>query len=361
MSGDAQVTFSGFWQDRAEWPLDWSGAVFFGRALDAIGRAMYPDEWSGNEFAADAPPDLPPALSVLVDSNRRGVASATAKALLRARDPAALEPVVEWARKRERKRQEELHKTVRERTERALRASGSVTGSGAAPRMLAGPNPLALREIYAQNQFARDPLWDIDLLRNGGPPGNAAYERAREIALAIAAATRPYQERARAVEERTAQACLADGLETYFLGTDGQLRYCDVGWWAADRAWRYQRAVTCKIDPLHPMSRPADRRERRGDSWLFVGRESLSALLPKITAPQAAWAPAKGVSLTHWARKNGPADEAARTRLKVAGNDKPTEADVSRELAAMWNLSAEARGVKATTGASVAELRRNRP
>ena len=46
---------SKFWQQRADWPRDHAGNVFLARAVDKIGRAMYPESWTCQEAALPEP------------------------------------------------------------------------------------------------------------------------------------------------------------------------------------------------------------------------------------------------------------------------------------------------------------------
>lgn len=49
-----------FWKNPASWPDDAYGFVFLARAIERIGKAVYTDQWTGNEPVA-RPPILPPS------------------------------------------------------------------------------------------------------------------------------------------------------------------------------------------------------------------------------------------------------------------------------------------------------------
>lgn len=55
-----------FWIDRHTWPNDPKDHVFFGRAIDELGRAIYGNAWTGNEYTVglrQLPPQLPEYLA----------------------------------------------------------------------------------------------------------------------------------------------------------------------------------------------------------------------------------------------------------------------------------------------------------
>jgi hypothetical protein len=54
-----------FWLHQAKWPKDALGMVFLGRALERVGAALFPREWTGNEPAVNASlTALPPVSSM---------------------------------------------------------------------------------------------------------------------------------------------------------------------------------------------------------------------------------------------------------------------------------------------------------
>lgn len=311
-----------FWRAEETWPLASPGYVFLGAALNRIGRALYPDGWSDGEFAAGAfvphaLPPWPPYGSPSADALRE------ARNTLTVRDPAYRRPQV---------------------------------GPLSAPPVVSNaPPPLSLASWRAGQALPpRDksptPTTPAPV---GDPPPSTGEAYAHAIALRQEWIAEAEASRARllAVERRVSEAALAGALQVVWRSTvDGKLYATQPEWWGLDN--RLPRFQTCRINWRTPAAAPTV-----ADPWLFVRADDLDALLSGLVAPQAAWLPQKGDTLTFWARRDGPAEAAARVRLKAAGRSHPLEAHICDELAAMWNLTADARGVRPTSKQSVTQLR----
>lgn len=83
-------------------------------------------------------------------------------------------------------------------------------------------------------------------------------------------------------------------------------------------------------------------------------RSLLTAFPPPSPNRMQLWWPSTKDLKGYWARRDGPADQAARERLITQGAANPPEAHVCEELAAMWN---EARPDDPTTGPSLVTMR----
>lgn len=148
------------------------------------------------------------------------------------------------------------------------------------------------------------------------------------------------------------------------------------GWWKSDRdplgptTWEDHKAVY-RVDIGQPVEPPLDAglelvprswSRRPGETmpphyWTGVEIDR-SSLMDVFAAPSPSlkevWWPGRGQTLTNWCRENGPAEVAARARLKADGNTGPADAHVCEELAQMWN---GAHPEKPTTQGSINTLR----
>lgn len=318
-SADALLAVA-FWKAPDTWPLEPPGYVFLGAALQQVGRTLYRESWTGNEFVSvHVPQVLPPWPQF--GAEPRSDAAREARNTIIIRDPQYRLPLL------------------------GCMAQVQVSSAPPPPRSLAdfrgGRSTEAQpteRPVAADDAGAR-------------PTTREAYEHARELRQTWIAEAAASLNRARDVERRLSLAALQGHLRVIWRSNvDGALFETPAEWWGLDN--RLPRYQSCRINWKVPAAAPA-----LIDPWLFVDQAGFANLLASLSAPSETWRPGKGETLTHWSSIDGPADAAARERLRLAGNAYPLEAHICEELAAMWNLTAVERGVKPTNKKSVAQLR----
>jgi len=143
---------------------------------------------------------------------------------------------------------------------------------------------------------------------------------------------RPLDERATKVSRAVVQAFLDEELAAgYMDNRTGDIVPVPPSWWAAeDCSARFDWG---KIDRLNPV-RAGGWKEPKDPSWLFVASAKLTTFIEARSASED-WRPEIHAPAKDWC-KRAAVQTAARARLRRGGRTNPTNADVAREVAAMW-------------------------
>lgn len=249
-------TFSTFWRTPGDWAPDTAENVFLARAIDRIGRAMFP-EWEGPEFGVEPAPVIPPwpqhyPLGKGVPETRDALAALTLARTYAPQIVAGMDRYFAWLRQSQQRSKSEAAKLA------AGSISNAVTTGSSFTVTLDRERAEAVRKATS-----RPAMNTVD-----GLVTQAVYDEGRRWAAAIDAAGEPYRRRASAVERAISTAAASGQLVTVLKGADLRFYYCHAALWSAPRAERWPLFETCTL----------------ATSLLYVETASLRAFLDKLAA-----------------------------------------------------------------------------
>lgn len=281
-----------FWANRLAWPYDQDGFLFLGRAVDLLGRAMFPDAWTGNEFGFD---------------------------------PRFREPVHMPATGRE----------VQTISHAAI-IHGILSDAGRdLPRAWPVHHPFNQAHGPQERVKAMGFFWPT--VADVGAAHAIVAQRRKAHRLLVA----ELGERRDAVVAAICHAAVTSRLRTSWQSPrDGSLTPITSSRWNLPSRWAYFTA--CSLNPADP-AKPFI-----PDSacYIFVGEVALRSMCADAapapdTRPE--WWPSKTITLAKWCR-SAAAEAGAKARLARNGNDDPFETDICKELLLMWNQAGRESG-----------------
>ena len=261
-----------FWSASESWPTDPVGYVFLARAFDELGRAMFPDDWTGKEaLAADSK-----ALPFLDHLGLHRSDRIHALRLLRSHRPDLVEPVI---------------------TERA--------------------------SLYGR---LSDPVLSTE-----------QWKVAAELSAKEVMQRGPVLQRQQAVVREIVRRCEAGELMSYGRPVKGG-NLADL----SRATWRTEllaaRVTQCQINPSDPFGSGIG---GVNYSYIFLGRLSLDKLIGSLSGPSidpsAAWIPTAEQTLKDWCALPSVKIE-AQQRAQMAVSRNPSNKDIYRAMARMWEL-----------------------